>query len=303
MIAVVCPGQGSQKPGFLTEWLSVPGVAEHLARLSDAAGLDLVHYGTEADEEAIKDTAVAQPLIVAAGLVAGRLLAPQLQGREDVVLAGHSVGEITAAALSGVLSEEDAMRFVRVRATEMARAAAATPTGMAAVLGGKPDDVAAALSAAGATAANANGGGQVVAAGTVEQLDSLAQNPPARAKVVRLKVAGAFHTEHMAPALQPLRDLVPQLSPRDPEHPLLSNRDGARVTSGAAALESLVEQVCRPVRWDACMETLAELDVQQIVELPPAGTLVGLAKRGLKGVPAMAVNTPEDLETLQSTLS
>ena len=174
---------------------------------------------------------------------------------------------------------------------------------MAAVLGGKPDDVAQAIAAAGATAANANGGGQVVAAGTIEQLDALAENPPARAKVIKLKVAGAFHTEHMAPALEPLRELVPQLSPNDPEHPLLSNFDGARVDGGAAAVDSLVEQVCRPVRWDACMETLAELQVEHIVELPPAGTLVGLAKRGLKGVPATAVNTPEDLETVRSILS
>ncbi|RKQ36572.1 ACP S-malonyltransferase [Kocuria tytonis] len=303
MIAVVCPGQGSQKPGFLTQWMDVDGVPEHLARLSDAAGLDLVHHGTEADEETIKDTAVAQPLIVAAGLVAGRLLAPQLEGRSDVVFAGHSVGEITAAALSGVLSEAEAMRFVRVRATEMARAAAATPTGMAAILGGTPDDVAAAVAAVGATAANANGGGQVVAAGTLEQLAALAENPPARAKVVQLKVAGAFHTEHMAPALQPLRELVPQLSPRDPVQPLLTNFDGSRLTSGGAVLESLVEQVCRPVRWDACMATLAELEVTRVVELPPAGTLVGLAKRGLKGVPAVAVNTPEDLQGVRSTLN
>ena len=303
VIAVVCPGQGSQKPGFLTEWLTVPGVPEHLAQLSDAAGLDLAHYGTEADEETIKDTAVAQPLIVAAGLVAGRLLAPQLEARDDVVLAGHSVGEITAAALAGVLTEAEAMRFVRVRATEMARAAAATPTGMAAVLGGKPDVVAAALAAAGVTVANANGGGQVVAAGTEEQLTALAENPPTRAKVVKLKVAGAFHTEHMAPALAPLRELAPQLNPQDPRVTLLSNFDGAAVTGGTAVLESLVEQVCRPVRWDACMETMAELEVSQIVELPPAGTLVGLAKRGLKGVPATAVNTPEDLETVRSTLT
>lgn len=303
VIALVCPGQGSQKPGFLTEWLAVPGVPEHLAQLSDAAGLDLAHYGTEADEDTIKDTAVAQPLIVAAGLLAGRLIAPQLEGRSDVVLAGHSVGEITAAALAGVLTEAEAMRFVRVRATEMAAAAAATPTGMAAVLGGTPEDVAAAVSAVGATAANANGGGQVVAAGTIEQLDALAENPPTRAKVVRLKVAGAFHTEHMAPALQPLRTLVPELSPQDPEHALLSNHDGARTTSGAAFLDSLVEQVCRPVRWDACMATLSDMDVTQIVELPPAGTLVGLARRGLKGVPATAVNTPQDLDQVRSTLA
>lgn len=303
VIAVVCPGQGSQKPGFLREWLSVEGVPEHVAQLSEAAGLDLAHYGTEADEETIKDTAVAQPLIVAAGLVAGRLLADALQDREDVVFAGHSVGEITAAALSGVLSEADAMRFVRVRATEMAKAAAATPTGMAAVLGGKADDVAEALRAAGTTAANANGGGQVVAAGTLEQLDALKENPPARAKVIPLKVAGAFHTEHMAPALEPLRELAPQLSPNDPRHRLLTNFDGSLLSSGTATVESLVEQVCRPVQWDACMDTMAELDVDRLVELPPAGTLAGLAKRGLKSAKATAVNSPDDLAEVRSILS
>lgn len=303
VIAVVCPGQGSQKPGFLREWLSVAGVPEHVAQLSEAAGLDLAHYGTEADEETIKDTAVAQPLIVAAGLVAGRLLADAWNGRGDIVFAGHSVGEITAAALSGVLSEADAMRLVRVRATEMAQAAAATPTGMAAVLGGKADDVAAAIAAAGTSAANANGGGQVVAAGTLEQLKALQENPPVRAKVIPLKVAGAFHTEHMAPALGPLRELAPELSPQDPAHRLLTNFDGSVITSGAAVVDSLVEQVCRPVRWDACMDTMAELDVERLIELPPAGTLAGLAKRGLKTAQATAVNTPEDLEAVRSTLS
>lgn len=303
VIAVVCPGQGSQKPGFLREWLTVDGVPEHVAQLSEAAGLDLAHYGTKADEETIKDTAVAQPLIVAAGLIAGRLLASSYKDRDDIVFAGHSVGEITAAALSGVLSEADAMRFVRVRATEMAKAAAATPTGMAAVLGGKADDVAEAIAAAGTSPANANGGGQVVAAGTLEQLAALKENPPARAKVIPLKVAGAFHTEHMAPALEPLRELAPQLSPQDPAHTLLTNFDGSVIASGTDVLESLVEQVCRPVRWDACMDTMAELDVEQLVELPPAGTLAGLAKRGLKSAQATAVNTPEDLEAVRSILS
>ncbi|MGQ1839788.1 ACP S-malonyltransferase [Kocuria turfanensis] len=303
MIAIVCPGQGSQKPGFLTEWLALDGVRPHLERLGEAVGLDLVHYGTEADEETIKDTAVAQPLIVAAGLVAGRLLADRIgPARQDLVLAGHSVGEITAAALAGVLTEEDAMAFVRTRANAMAEAAAALPTGMSAVLGGKEDEVRAAIEAAGLTAANANGGGQTVAAGTLEQLAALAEHPPARARVVPLKVAGAFHTEHMAPALEPLRELVAGLSPADPVHPLLSNADGAPVASGAAALDALVAQVCRPVRWDLCMQTLLERGVEQLVELPPAGTLAGLAKRGMKGVPALAVNSAEDLEQARSIL-
>lgn len=296
MIAVVCPGQGSQKPGFLTEWLSVPGVSDHLSELSDAAGLDLTHYGTQADEETIKDTAVAQPLIVAAGLVAGRLLAPSLEDRSDVVFAGHSVGEITAAALSGVLSEADAMRFVRVRATEMARAAAVSPTGMAAVLGGKPDDVAQAIAAVGATAANANGGGQVVAAGTIEQLDALAENPPARAKVIKLKVAGAFHTEHMAPALDRLSAFAGAISTHDPRIPLVSNKDGLVVHDGTKVLKRLVTQVSNPVRWDLTMETFKAMGVTGLIEIPPAGTLVGLAKRAMPGVETLAVKTPDDLD-------
>lgn len=304
MIAIVCPGQGSQKPGFLTNWLALDGVRAHLGRLSEAAGLDLVHFGTEADEETIKDTAVAQPLIVAAGLVAGRLLADRLGAeREDLVYAGHSVGEITASALAGALTEDDAMAFVRTRATAMAEAAAAVPTGMSAVLGGKEDEVLAAIEAAGLTPANANGGGQVVAAGTLEQLAALAEHPPARARVVPLKVAGAFHTEHMAPALEPLRALVDRLSPADPVHPLLSNADGAAVASGAANLDSLVAQVCRPVRWDLCMAALLERGVDQLVELPPAGTLTGLAKRGMKGVPALAVTSPQELEQARSILA
>ncbi|MGQ1796968.1 ACP S-malonyltransferase [Kocuria oceani] len=303
MIAIVCPGQGSQKPGLLTEWLALDGVRPHLERLGEAAGLDLVHYGTEADEEIIKDTAVAQPLIVAAGLVAGRLLADRIgAGREDLVLAGHSVGEITAAALAGVLTEEEAMAFVRTRANAMAEAAAALPTGMSAVLGGKEDEVRDAIRAAGLTAANANGGGQTVAAGTLEQLAALAEHPPARARVVPLKVAGAFHTEHMAPALGPLHELVADLSPADPVHPLLSNADGAPVASGAASLDALVAQVCRPVRWDLCTQTLLERGVEQLIELPPAGTLVGLAKRAMKGVPALAVNSAEDLAQARSIL-
>ena len=209
---------------------------------------------------------------------------------------------ISASALTGVLAASAEMPLLSAALEGLPRPGSDS-TLSERLVGTAAEDVAAAISAVGATAANANGGGQVVAAGTLEQLDALAENPPTRAKVVRLKVAGAFHTEHMAPALQPLRTLVPELSPQDPEHALLSNHDGARTTSGAAFLDSLVEQVCRPVRWDACMATLSDMDVTQIVELPPAGTLVGLARRGLKGVPATAVNTPQDLDQVRSTLA
>ncbi|MCC3282526.1 ACP S-malonyltransferase [Arthrobacter caoxuetaonis] len=303
MLAIVCPGQGSQTPGFLAPWLELPGVREHLEELSNVAGLDLVAHGTVSDEETIKDTAVAQPLIVAAGLVAGRLLFDAEALTAATVVAGHSVGEITASALSGALTEADAMAFVRERANAMARAAAAVPTGMSAVLGGDPEDVARVLAELGLTAANANGGGQIVAAGTLEQLGRLAENPPAKARVIALKVAGAFHTGHMEPALSVLEALRPTLSTAEPRPTLLSNYDGTAVVSGEANLDSLIAQVSRPVRWDLCMETMTGMGVTGILELPPAGTLTGLAKRGMRGVPALALKTPEDLAAARAFVS
>ncbi|HEU4667444.1 MAG TPA: ACP S-malonyltransferase [Arthrobacter sp.] len=295
MLAIVCPGQGSQTPGFLAPWLELPSVAGQLASLSEIAGIDLAAHGTTSDEETIKDTAVAQPLIVAAGLVAADSLFDVELSSLPVILAGHSVGEITASALAGVLTEQEAMTFVRERANSMAAAASATPTGMSAVVGGDPAEVLAAITAAGATPANVNGAGQTVAAGTFEQLKALAENPPAKARVIPLKVAGAFHTSHMAPAVSALKSLQPQLKPQAPKVPLLSNFDGGDVTDGDAAVESLIAQVSRPVRWDRCMETMVARGVTGVIELAPAGTLAGLAKRGMPGVKTVAVKTPDDL--------
>lgn len=299
MLAIVCPGQGSQTPGFLTEWLDVDGVAEHLAALSSITERDLTAHGTTSDEETIKDTAVAQPLIVAAGLVTARALFGQ-KLPDGAIVAGHSVGEITASALAGALDEADAMNFVKVRANAMAEAAAATPTGMAAVLGGDPAEVKAKLDELGLTPANANGGGQTVAAGTLEQLAALGENPPAKARVIPLKVAGAFHTSHMQPAVGTLQELASTITPSEPASTLLSNFDGQAVASGQANLDSLVAQVSRPVRWDLCMETLAAAGVTGILELAPAGTLVGLARRGLKGVKTLAVKSPADREAAKA---
>lgn len=295
MIVIVCPGQGSQTPGFLSPWLELPGLRDQLSALSDAAEVDLVAHGTTSDEDTIKDTAVAQPLIVAAGLVAAKSLFDVELSSLPVILAGHSVGEITASALAGVLTEKEAMTFVRVRANSMAEAAAVTPTGMSAVVGGDPAEVLAAIETAGATPANVNGAGQVVAAGTFEQLKALAENPPAKARVIPLKVAGAFHTSHMAPAVSALEALKPEIQPQAPAVPLLSNFDGQEVTDGAAAVDRLIAQVSRPVRWDQCMESLVQRGVTGLIELAPAGTLAGLAKRGMPGVKTVAVKTPEDL--------
>jgi [acyl-carrier-protein] S-malonyltransferase len=298
VLVLVCPGQGSQTPGFLTPWLELPGVAERLGWLSAVAGMDLVAHGTVSDAETIKDTAVAQPLIVGAGLVSllGLFERPADLHERVGATAGHSVGEITAAAAAGVLSDEQAMVFVRERGRAMAEASAVTPTGMSAVVGGDPDEVATVLERHGLTAANNNGGGQVVAAGTLEQLAALKDDPPARARVIPLQVAGAFHTSHMAPAVDVLGGYAPAMATGDPAVPLLSNRDGAPVGSGPEVLDRLVHQVSNPVRWDLCMQTFRDLGVTGLIEIPPAGTLTNLAKRNLPGVEVLAVKTPDDLE-------
>ncbi len=295
MLVVVAPGQGAQTPGFLTPWLDVPEVAARLEWLSAVSGIDLIEHGTRSDAETIRDTAIAQPLLVGAGLVTLLSLFPHPNEAFSKVAvgAGHSVGEITAAAAAGVISAEQAMVFVRERGRAMAQAAAATPTGMSAVLGGDPDVVVAAAEAAGLTAANINGAGQIVVAGP---LDALADFAPEGARVRSLQVAGAFHTEFMAPAVEVLGGYARAISTHDPRIQLLSNADGRVVHDGRDVLKRLVLQVSRPVRWDLCMSTMADLGVTALIEIPPAGTLTGLAKRALPGVQTLALNTPDDLQ-------
>ncbi|SNT19030.1 [acyl-carrier-protein] S-malonyltransferase [Actinomadura meyerae] len=297
VILLASPGQGAQTPGFLQPWLEIPGVADRLAWWSAVTGLDLVRYGTEADAEEIRDTAVAQPLLVAAALAAYEVLYENDGDRDPVpgAVAGHSVGELAAAAIAGVLTPETALVLVRERGRAMAEAAAITETGMTAVLGGDADEVLASIDKHGLTPANVNGAGQVVAAGTTERLARFADEPPAKARLRPLSVAGAFHTEHMEPAVDTLRRLTAGVRAADPRTTLLQNRDGAVVTGGGDFVARLVDQVSAPVRWDACMETMREIGVTGIIELPPAGTLTGLARRELKGVPLVALKTPDDL--------
>ncbi|HEY6812940.1 MAG TPA: acyltransferase domain-containing protein [Propionibacteriaceae bacterium] len=298
MLAIVAPGQGAQTPGFLGPWLEVPTFADRLTWLSAVSSLDLRHYGTKADAETIRDTAIAQPLLVAAGLLAALELFPHPADAYPLVgiVAGHSVGEVTAAAGVGVLSAEQAMVFVRERGRAMAEASAATPTSMTAVIGGDPDDVLLALAAHGLTAANNNGSGQIVAAGTKDQLSALAANPPRRARLIELSVAGAFHTVHMEPAVARLAALARAISTHDPRTRLLSNADGQVVHDGREVLRRLVGQVAAPVRWDLCMTAMADLGVTGLVEMPPAGTLTGIARRNLKKVEVFALNTPDQLD-------
>jgi [acyl-carrier-protein] S-malonyltransferase len=298
VLVIVAPGQGAQTPGFLSPWLEIPSFADRLTWLSAVAGLDLVHYGTEADAETIRDTAVAQPLLVASGLLAALELfphPPDTFGRIGAV-AGHSVGELTAAAGARVITAEQAMVLVRERGRAMAAASAATPTSMTAVLGGDRDEVLAKVAEHGLTAANDNGPGQVVAAGTVEQLQAFADDPPAKARLVPLSVAGAFHTDHMAPAVDVLARLAKSVSTHDPRTPVISNRDGKVVHEGQDVLQRIVTQVSTPVRWDLCMETMLDLGVTGLLEMPPAGTLTGIARRAMKGVETFALKTPDQLD-------
>lgn len=294
MIVVVAPGQGSQTPGFLEPWLADPAHRERLERYSEAAGIDLIAHGTVSDADTIRDTAIAQPLIVAASLLSAAAL---LEGRRHRVsaIAGHSVGEFAAAAIAGVLDEGDALRLVRERGLAMADAAAQEPTGMSAVLGGDEATLRERLDTLGLEAANMNGGGQTVVAGSLDALAALAAEPVAGSRVIALQVAGAFHTRYMSPAVERLRSAAATVTAHDPNIRLYTNRDGAAVTSGAAFVDLLVGQVSSPVRWDLCMQSFAADGVSGIIELLPAGALVGLAKRGLKGVPTVAVKTPEDL--------
>ncbi|WP_431896133.1 ACP S-malonyltransferase [Nonomuraea sp. bgisy101] len=297
MFVLVAPGQGAQTPGFLSPWLELPGLADRLSAWSEVAGLDLIAYGTTADADEIRDTAVAQPLLVAASLAAAEAL-----GATPDLLAGHSVGEFAAAALAGVLTPEQSLALIRERGQAMAKAAAVTETGMTAVLGGVEADVLAAIDEHGLTPANINGAGQIVAAGTLEQLAAFKQEPPARARLIPLQVAGAFHTVHMAPAVEHLREAAAGVTPGDPHTKLLSNAHGKVVDSGAEFLGLLVNQVSNPVRWDSCMETMASLGVTRMVELLPGGTLTGLAKRALRGVESVALKTPDDLDAARELI-
>ncbi|UUU34234.1 ACP S-malonyltransferase [Streptomyces sp. CA-210063] len=300
MLVLVAPGQGAQTPGFLTPWLDLPGAADRVGQWSDAIGLDLAHYGTEADADAIRDTAVAQPLLVAAGLLSAAALGDVVPG----AVAGHSVGEITAAVFAGVLDDTAALTLVRKRGLAMAEAAAVTETGMSALLGGDPEVTIPHLEKLGLTPANVNGAGQIVAAGTLEQLAALeADKPEGVRRVVALKVAGAFHTHHMSPAVDSLAEAAVDLSPGDPKVTYVSNKDGQAVATGAEVLSRLVGQVANPVRWDLCMETFKELGVTALVEVCPGGTLTGLAKRALPGVATVALKTPDDLDAARALIA
>jgi [acyl-carrier-protein] S-malonyltransferase len=299
---------------MLASWLELPGAAERLAAWSDISGLDLARLGTTATAEEITDTAVTQPLVVAATLLAHEELTKRgllgFGGQErsdsgfrsvDTVVAGHSVGEIAAYAIAGVISADDAVALAATRGAEMAKACAVEPTGMSAVLGGDEAEVLARLEELDLVAANRNAAGQIVAAGALSALDKLAEDPPAKARVRQLATAGAFHTRYMASALDAYSAAADGVTASDSPLPtvtLLSNADGQPVASGTDAMIKLVAQLTRPVRWDLCTESIRQREVTAIVEFPPAGTLVGIAKRELRGVPTHAVKTPADLDGL-----
>jgi [acyl-carrier-protein] S-malonyltransferase len=325
VLVIAAPGQGAQTPGFLAPWLELPGVADQLGSWSELAGCDLIRFGTIGSAEEIRDTAIAQPLLVAAalagahsagiehvgppteaataGLGSAAEAAHPARAVAGHAVAGHSVGEIAAGALAGILAPHDAVRLVSVRGRAMADAAAVTETSMVAVLGGDEAEVLARIEACGLTPANINGAGQIVAAGTTAQLEAFAAEPPAGARLRPLSVAGAFHTEHMAPAVDALRVAAVTTDVRDPAPTVLSNRDGAVVRTGADWLDRVVTQVSAPVRWDKCMQAMSDLAATAFLELPPAGTLTGLARRALPGIRLLPLRTPEDLDAARALLA
>ena len=291
MLAIIAPGQGSQTPGMFNSWVTNPIFHELLSKWSMRIDLDLIRLGTTADAEEIKDTANAQPLIVAASLLGAHALGI----KNFSFTSGHSVGELAAAAISGVISDEDALRLVRARGLEMAKAAALSPAGMSAVLGGDREIVLKKLKELELVAANDNGGGQIVAAGDLAALAALSENPPEGARVRALAVAGAFHTPFMSPAVEPLRTLAAAISTAPTTISVISNKDGEVVTDGAQVLTRIVNQIANPVRWDLCMETMKKLGITGVIELPPAGTLVGLLKRGAPEIETFALKSADDV--------
>lgn len=299
MLVILCPGQGSQKPGFLNEWLELPEYRTQLEEFSETVSIDLIKHGTLSDEETIRDTALAQPLIVAASIASANLL--NLKGVSGV--AGHSVGELSAASLAGIISNTEAMQLVNVRARAMAKAAGASEQSMAAILGGDQDTVIAKLSELGLSGANYNGAGQIVAAGSKEAIQTLVASPPDGAKVIPLSVAGAFHTSFMAPAVEELNAFTKTLNVSDPQLTIWSNQAGQRVDSGSEFIKLLVGQVANSVRWDLCMSAMVEAGVTGVIEVSPAGTLAGLAKRGMPGVEIVALKSPADIESANNLIS
>jgi [acyl-carrier-protein] S-malonyltransferase len=298
MLAIVAPGQGAQTPGFLTPWLEHELSHKLLQAWSAAIDLDLVRLGTLSDADEIRETSHAQPLLVAAGLISTLQLFEKLDFDSSLVslYAGHSVGEITAAALAEAIDGDTALELVNVRARAMSLAATGSKTGMSAVLGGEREVVVAALTELGLTPANENGGGQIVAAGPLHALVKLAENPPAGSRVRPLQVSGAFHTSVMAPAVEKLAAAAAKAEVSNPKVPLISNKDGHVVSDGQELIARIVGQVAGPVRWDLCMETLAARGVTGVLEVAPGGTLTGLIKRAQPSIELFALKSPEDLE-------
>lgn len=298
MIAVVCPGQGSQTPGFMLPWLDLPAFRSSIEAMQAASGIDLIAHGTVSDADTIRDTAVAQPLIVSAGVATIAALF-ELDGKvSDKIsgVAGHSVGEITAAVASGIFTAEQGIKFVKERGDAMALAAGLEPTSMAAILGGEQSVVEARLAELGLEPANYNGGGQIVAAGAAAAIGELQAEGPAGARVIPLQVAGAFHTRYMEPAVSTLAAYAEGLSVADPIAALWTNAGGKQVLSGAEFVSLMVNQVKSPVRWDLCMAAMVEAGVTALIEVSPAGTLAGLAKRSMPGVETLAIKTPDNLD-------
>jgi [acyl-carrier-protein] S-malonyltransferase len=286
---LVSPGQGAQKPGLLLPWLDLPYASVKIDRWSELTGIDLLEHGTKSSAETIRDTAIAQVLLTATALLSFEAVDQPFE-----LLAGHSVGEFSACAIAGVLTLEDCLRAVAARGRAMAQCAAANCGGMAAVVGATKDETVRAITRAGAEVANFNGPRQIVAGGSSKALAALAANPPPAGRVIRLDVAGAFHTAAMKPAEASLREALANARVSNARVPIVTNADGRALTDGKLIVENLITQVSRPVRWDLVLDTFVASGVTHHLELAPSGVLSGIAKRAMPGVCLERLLTPSD---------
>jgi [acyl-carrier-protein] S-malonyltransferase len=297
MLAVCAPGQGSQFSGMLKPWLVIPEIKSAISDFSDQLEIDIAEIGCNYADNDIRTTDLAQVLIVVNSIISHKLLRDNLNSKNDIVCAGHSVGEIAAGLFSGVYIVDAALSLVRKRGIAMAKAAShSSETGMAAILGGSKEEVINYLVQFNLIAANINSDGQIVAAGGKSDLINLQENPMPNTRVRPLDVAAAFHTNYMDSAKNEFEDFVSTIEVSDPNSGVLSNSDGQKVISGKDFVDKLVRQIISPVRWDLCQESFISLGVTGMLELAPGNTLCGIAKRQIPNVETFAFKSPDDLQ-------
>ncbi len=297
MLALVAPGQGSQSVGMLAPWVADSQTKDLVESWSELISVDLLKLGQLGTAEEIKSTDIAQLLIFITSYLSS--LALDLRNAKDssIVYAGHSVGEFAAYSLAGTFEVDQALRLVAKRGQAMLSATKVfSKTGMSAVLGGNKEEVLSYLREFDLIPANINSNGQIIAAGSLENLERLSSSPLEGTRIRPLEVSAAFHTKFMEPAVSQFTEIFKTLSVNSPRQIVLSNKNGERLSKPTDIMENLIQQVISPVRWDLCQAKMVELGVTGMLELAPGGTLCGIAKKEIPNVETFAIKSPEDIQ-------